>query len=210
VIPIWPATLPQGISRNGASFGPMPGRAVFQPERGPNIERRATTAETMAWAAVVPQLRTAQVEIFRAWFDVRLGGGVSPFAMRDPVTSEAWRWKIVGGEREYDVTPRGANLYDLSFQLHRLPGPPWWQPYVSATGDLRLPFVVADYANAVFGVDLVRTPAASVAAVTGTFDVHTTATPSGVVTVQPAEVVSAGEIPASAPVGVSRIVAYPL
>lgn len=207
MIPVWPASIRQTPRRSDWVCGPLRGRVSFQPEFGPPVERRAVTSETMACAGTFPQFRAADLAVFRAFFTDDLAGGVLPFAWRDPETQEAWSWKIVGDEHEYSVTARGADLYDVGLQMLRLPGPPWWQPYCTATGDLRLPYVVADYANGVFGVDLARVPAASVAAVTGTYDVYTTTT-LGVTTASLSEVVSVGEIPASAPVGVAKIVAY--
>ncbi len=207
MIPIWPATIRQTPRRSDWAGGPVRGRVSFQPDFGPPVERRGVTAETMLFAGTFPQMRAADLAVFRAFFADDLAGGVLPFAWRDPETQLAWAWKIIGDDREYQTTARGADLYDLGLQMMRLPGAPWWQPYCTATGDLRLPYVVADYALGVFGVDLARVPAASVAAVTGTYDVYTTST-LGVVTAQLAEVVSAGEIPASAPLGVAKIVAY--
>lgn len=207
MIPVWPAALPQTPQRGSFSGGPQNARVSFQPDRGPPIDRLGDTAETLRKTAVFPQIRTAALEVFRAWFSTDLRRGTLPFAWRDPIDGFAWRWKIVGEDLDYEEASRGASLHDLTLRLVRLPGRPWWQPYCTTTGNLRLPYVVADYAGGVFGVDLARTPASAVAAVAGTFDLYTTAT-VGAVTEELAHVVIAGDIPATAPVGVARILGY--
>lgn len=209
MIPVWPATLPQSPRRDSLSVSPLPGRAVFEPERGPPIDRAAVTADTLSYSLVFPQVRAAGLVVFQDFYTTALRRGVLPFAWRDPITQAVWRWKIGGDGSDYEVSARGADLYDIGLQILRLPGAPWWQPYVTAPGvPLRLPYAVADYGLSVFGVDLVRGLPAAVAAVSGTFDVYTTATPGGAVTVVTGDSVAPGDIPATAPGGVSKIVAY--
>jgi hypothetical protein len=207
MIPVWPADLPQTPQRGSFSGGPKNSRVSFQPDRGPPIDRLGDTAETLQKSAVFPQIKTATLDVFRAWFSTDLRRGTLPYAWRDPIDGLAWRWKIVGEDLDYEEASRGATLHDLTLRLLRLPGRPWWQPYCTATGALRLPYVVADYTNGVFGVDLARTPASVVAALAGTLDLYTTAT-GGAVTEELAHAVIAGDIPATAPGGVAKIVGY--
>lgn len=207
MIPVWPASLPQTPRRGSFQGGPRDERAAFTPDVGPDILRGQVTAETGLFEAVFPALDPAQVTTFETFARVTLARGTAQFAWRDPVTGLAFAWRIARGERLYDLAPRGARLTDVSLRLVRMPGPPWWQPYATPGDVLRLPFVVADYAAGVFGVDLSRVPAAAVADVSGTFDLFTTDT-DGLTGVLPAEVVTAGDIPATAPSGIARIVGY--
>lgn len=211
MIAVWPAALPQTPARGGFAGGPRDERAAFQPDVGPPIERRQVTAESALFRARFPQMSASQVAAWEVFARDTLEAGTQPFAWRHPVTQAAWAWRIAKtGETLYDLEAAGARLSSLSLALWRLPGPPWWQPYATATGDLRLPWAVADYEAGVFGVDLSRTAAAAVALVAGTFDVWTTATAGagGATTIESAHVVVAGDIPATQPANVARIVAY--
>lgn len=208
MIPHWPSSLPQKPRRGTWSGGPRDFRRRFQPEIGPPIFRRGSTAEVMAYSQVLfPNITSAQRTAWETFYNTTLAGGTLPFSWRDPDTDVPGLWIIEGGDLGYSIVNRGADLRDLTVNLIRRPGTPWWSPYMLA-GSSRVPYVVADYSGSVFGVDAVRTAASAVAAVSGTFDVYTTATPSGVVTVELSKVVAAGGIPATAPGGVSRIVAF--
>jgi hypothetical protein len=208
MIPVWPASLPQTPRRGEFSGGPRDERVRFEPDRGPPIERQGVTAETSLFQATFPQLKPAQVATFEAFFRTTLARGVLPFAWRDPLTGLAWEWKVAGGQgNAYSLSSRGATLVDLSVQMMRMPGPPWWQAYATTDGALRLPVIVADYTAGLFGIDLAQVPAASVAAASGTFDVWTTST-GDVTTIDLAETVTPGDIPATAPMGVALIRAF--
>jgi len=207
MIPYWPTTVPDCPERYRATGGPIEARAAFQPERGPEITRAATTARWEEWTVPMSPFTLAQFNAFEAWFDNDLTRGAKSFAWRHPVTGVIGLWRFKSGQRPYDVSQTAKGYVLVSFTALRQPGTPWWAPYVRPNEN-RVPKVVADYAGSVFGVDGIRTAASAVAAVAGTFDVYTTATPSGIVTEQLARVVTAGQIPATAPGGVSRIVAF--
>ncbi len=208
MIPHWPVSLPQKPRRGTWNGGPRDFRRRFQPEVGPPIFRRGTTAEVMAYSQVLfPNITAAQRTVWETFYNTTLAGGTLPFSWRDPDTDAPGLWVIDGGDLGYSMVNRGADLRDLTVNLIRRPGTPWWAPYMRPNEN-RVPKVVADYTGSVFGVDGIRTAASAVAAVAGTFDVYTTATPSGVVTEQLSRVVTAGQIPATAPGGVSRIVAF--
>ena len=193
----------------GWRAAPRAGRVPSHPARGPPIDRRGVTAETGLFQAQFPALDPGQVTAWETFFRATLAGGVTPFAWRDPVTGLAWLWKVApqAGSPAWSLAARGARLCDLALGLIRMPGPPWWQPHVTGTAPLRLPRVVADYAAGVFGIDLSRVPAADVAAVAGTFDLLVT-DDLGATVLVPAEVVTAGDIPATAPSGIDRILAF--
>lgn len=211
MIPIWPATLPQAPQYANWTGSPLDSVVSFSPEDGPPLTRPRVTAETFAYSAGFGPISGAQRITFLTFWRDSLKRGAQRYAWPDPVELTVWEWLIRPGERAFEISPRNANRFDLRMNLLRLPGPPWWQPYalVTSGGAARLPWAVADYTNNVFGVDLARTPASAVAAVTGTFDVYTTAT-GGAVTIETAHVVLAGDIPATAPMGVTKIVAYPV
>lgn len=193
-------------ARGRWSGGPRDERAVFSPEIGPPISRRRTTGETRAFEATFANFTGAMRASFEAWFRDHLQGGVKRFSWRDPVSDEIALWQIVsGGDLAYSFTAQGADRHQLSLNLLRMPGTPWWAPYALA-GDNRAPYAVADYAGSVFGVEGARSTAAEVAAVAGTFDVYTT-DGSGT-TAELNHVLIAGDIPATAPGTITLIRAF--
>lgn len=201
----WPITLPLFPNRGEGSGAPEDGRVAFKPDRGPALFRRGGTAEVQSLSVQMPLLTNVQFGIFAAWFDATLKGGVLPFAQRHPVTKAVGRYQIAEGGA-YRWSQPSLTHVSVGFEALRLPGSPWWAAYVEA-GRARVPDVVADYAGSVFGVAELRGLAAAVAAVSGTFDLYTTTT-LGVTTLQAALAVSAGGIPASAPLGVAKIVGF--
>lgn len=209
MIPVFPADLPQSPRRGNWTGGPRDERVSFAPDRGPAIERPGTTAASDIYQATFGRLTNAELAIWRDFTLNTLARGVLPFAWRDPVLEDVALWSIVkSGEQLYSITALGAGRSDVSVSLMRRPGPVWWAPY-AAEGRLRLPYAVADYTGSVFGVDLARTAAAGVAAVSGTYDVFTTR-PGLSTLVEYGATLTAGDIPATAPVGVSKILAFPV
>lgn len=124
--PSWPATLPQTPRRSTWAGGPMDFRRKFVPDRGDAIVRRATTAEVMSYQGVVfPNLKSAQLATFEAFYRDDLKGGTIPYLWNDPVTGTSWLWRIDGdGALAYRVTSKGAGLHDLTVNLIRRPGAP--------------------------------------------------------------------------------------
>ena len=173
MIPHWPVVMPQYPKREAFSGGPLDTRARFSTEYGPPILRARTTADPEVYDATFRNLRLAQLTAFRTFYRDTLNRGAKSYSWRDPVYGDAALWKILGdGEKAYNVIARGADLHDLSLKLMRMPGTPWWAPYVQA-GSSQVPYVVADYANGVYGVSGQKVVASDLAAVTGTFDVLT-------------------------------------
>lgn len=208
MIPNWPAELLQKPLRNSWRGGPMDQRRAFQPDFGPPITRPGATATTMLYSGAVFRMRSpADRALFEAWFEDDLARGSVAFAWRDPETDIPGLWLIPPGERAWEMTSIGAGISHLTISLMRQPGAPWWGDYM-LDGDCRVPAVVADYGAGVFGVDGETVLAAAVAAVAGTFDLYTWPEGGGAPTIELAEAVTAGDIPASAPTGVTRIVGY--
>ena len=153
-IPGWPASLRQTPRRNTWTGGPLDFRRRFAPDRGDDIVRRSTTAEVMAFDGVVfPNLSGTQRVTFEAFYVNELQGGSLPFSWHDPVTGEAWLWRINGdGRLGYAFTSKGADNHDLTLSLIRRPGRPWWSPY-TAPRLSTVPALVLDFANQRYGVN---------------------------------------------------------
>jgi hypothetical protein len=198
VPPNWPVAMPQLPRREGFNGGPIDSRAVFDTEYGPPITRARTTANPETFDAAFRNLRLTALQAFKAFIATDLAGGVKSFAWRDPVFGDPALWKILrNGERLYDLVPRGADLHDLTLKLMRLPGTPWWGPYVRPGASV-VPEVVADWTAGVFGIAGSKVAASALPAVTGTFDVYSVST-SDVETFTAGVVITAGGIPATAP-----------
>ena len=168
----WPASLPQLPKREAFNGGPLDTRAAFNPEYGPPILRARTTASPRTFDATFRNLKLVQMQAFEAFLSTDLGGAVKSFAWRDPIFGDPALWKIMGnGGRIYDVIPRGADLHDITLKLMRLPGTPWWAPYVRPGASV-VPKVVADWNAGVYGIDGAKVLASALPAVTGTFNVY--------------------------------------
>ena len=202
-IPSWPAALPQTPQRQSWTGGPQDSRATFTPDYGPPIQRRRTTGDTMQYDAVFPQMRGATRAIFEAFWDNDLAGGVLAYSWRDPVSGAPFLWRIAGGSgRAWQFASRGADLHELTMSLVRLPGQPWWAPYVRP-GTNEVPRIVADWNAAVYGTDGLTVAATVLPTLSGTYDVWSLST-GDVETFAAAQVIAPGDIPAAAPVGVKR------
>lgn len=196
-VPNWPSTLPQ-FPQRPLSGGLQDSRARFDPEYGPPIDRPRTTADVEVYDAVFRNLRLTALSAFRTFWETDLVRGTRAFAWRDPTYGDPALWKILGdGERAFSVQNRGADLHDLSLRLMRLPGTPWWAPYVRA-GESVVPQVVADWHNGVYGIAGAKVAASALPAVAGTFNVWSLSS-TDVETYSAGVVITAGGIPATAP-----------
>lgn len=206
-VPNWPVEMRQFPQRQAFNGGPLDTRVRFETEYGPPITRNRTTANPETYDATFPNLRLTAVAAFKAFYTTTLSGGVRNFAWRDPVTGDVALWKILGnGARAFDITPRGADLHDLSLKLMRLPGTPWWTPYVRP-GLSVVPEVVADWNAGVYGVGGAKVAASALPALSGTFDVYSVSS-TDVETFAAAQVITVGGIPATAPALTKRRVYF--
>lgn len=206
-VPNWPAGLPQFPRSQAFNGGPQDSATRFQPEYGPPILRRRTTANPQVYDATFPNLSAAELAIFEAFFDDDLVGGAVSFAWRDPIRGDVARWMILSnGDLSYSITPRRGGLNDLSLRMMRLAGAPWWASYVRS-GSSVVPQVVADWDAGVYGVGGEKVAASALPAVSGTFNVWSLST-SDVETYSAGVVIAAGDIPASAPSLVKRRVYF--
>jgi hypothetical protein len=207
VPPYWPVALPQFPRRDSWTGGPQDSRVQFQPSYGPPLQRARTTADPETWDGIFRNLKQADLLVLRAFVADDLARGTLAYSWRDPVFGDAALWRILGdGQRLYALTARGANLHDATLRLMRLPGSPWWGPYLRPAAS-RVPDVVADWDAGVYGIAGAKVAASALPLVAGTFDVYSTST-SDVETVALAQVITAGGIPATAPGSVKRRVYF--
>jgi hypothetical protein len=172
-VPHWPPAMRQTPQRGSWTGGPQDTRAKFEPDYGPALMRRRTTARFEKWQGVFPNLNAAMRSAFLNFCHDTLQDGALAFCWRDPVTDEVALWKIEGsGELLYQFAENGAGLRDLNLQLMRLPGTPWWAASVRAVSSVP-PETVLDFQAGRYGrpplrqtfADLVTLTRAS----TGTF-----------------------------------------
>ncbi len=205
--PSWPAGMPLYPMREAFTGGPLDTRAKFQAELGVPITRPRTSADAEVYDATFKNLKLAQLTVFRSFVANDLRRGTLSFAWRDPVMGDVALWRIVGnGERLFDVVARGADLHNLTLKLMRLPGTPWWAPYVRP-GATVVPEVVADWNAGVYGIGGSKVAASAMPTVSGTFNVYSVST-SDVETYAAGVVIAPGGIPATAPALTKRRVYF--
>lgn len=119
MVDAWPAGLPQYLQQSGASLGAGDGLLESQPDIGPPITRRRTTA-------VVRPLRgsvlctDAQITTFETFFYTTIMNGSLPFSFPDPRTGTTLLVKFTKGSPP-SYSPQGGNNYLLSLDLLVLP-----------------------------------------------------------------------------------------
>lgn len=200
--PSWPTDLPQS-PLIGYEAGPADVRAAFTPDVGEEILRpRTTGAIHEATASFI--LQGAEIASFETFFATTLKQGSLRFAMREPSTDDVRIWKVAGGQT-YRKRYLLSDIVSIELQLIRLPAIPWFAPYVPASVST-VPAFVADYANDIYGIDGVKTAASAMPTIEGTFDV--TRTVLGVPATVEDDVITAGEIPATAPTNTTLIVGF--
>lgn len=207
VVKPWPTTVPICPERHGVRGGPQDARVAFQPALGPPVVRRRTSVATETFNVPMSPWTVAQFQAFEAWFRDDLSMGVLSFGFPHPMIGVPRPFTFAAQEEgAYSVSQAPAGYLRVSFGLVGVAFAPWWAAYVPA-GTGRVPYAVADYDNGIFGIEGAIATAAEVADVTGTFDVYTTDT-GDETTSELNHVVAADDIPATAPGGVSRIIAY--
>jgi hypothetical protein len=202
MIPYWPTSLPQSILMPH-SEAVADTRAVFETAAGPIARRRLTGSPVNTAFATAPMTRE-QYATFEAWVDDDLAGGAKSFCRRDPVTGDPRMWKMLGGDNLYQARLTGGRKVQVSFSAVRLPSIPWFADYVPDCVS-RVPDFVADYANDVYGVQGEKVAASALPDIEGEYLTVTTNASSVVRTV---ETLTAGDIPATAPAGVTSIIGF--
>lgn len=199
MIPFWPDTLKGGLGY-GLPFSPVDVRAQFEPDLGEPISRPRTTGAPFI-AQPTFTLQDDEIGVFEDFYADDLKQGSLSFAYRDVITGNVRLWKFMGVYSRQYLTKRVATV---SASIMQLPGVPWFAPYVPE-GRSTVPYFVADYANSVFGIDGLLVAASALPAIEGSYIVERTTT---ALITRGVETLTAGDIPATAPAGTTKIVGY--
>jgi hypothetical protein len=84
MVDAWPAELPQEIEQNGFSEAVGDGVLEYQPDQGPSISRRRTSAVMRPLSGTM-QMTAPQIVALLAFFDTTLMGGSLPFEFPDQI-----------------------------------------------------------------------------------------------------------------------------
>ena len=118
--PVWPASLPQLPDRDGWKGGPIDQRAIFQPDYGPPILRRRTTASVIQYDVLFRSLTMDQRNTFIDFDENDLSGGVLSYEWIEPMTVTNRLWLIGAGDPPYSFNTIAFESHDLSFNIVRL------------------------------------------------------------------------------------------
>lgn len=188
----WPPSMPFKPLAGTYSEQRQDALARFQPDLGVDITRPRTTAVVALVSYTTLPVTRAVGDEFLAWYDETLRQGSVEFAWREPRSNRLYMWKFTAPP---EVADTGGVKDRFTVSLIRLPSVPWFAPYVPE-GRAVVPSFVADYENAVYGIDGVLKTAADMPSVSGIAEVHYTI---GNTSVSQIEVVSTGDIPSTAP-----------
>ena len=107
MVDVWPVGLPQKILIGGYSEGVGDGLIEYQPDAGPTISRRRSTAAARPLNMSF-ELTSAQLAILRTFYDTTLIGGSLPFSLPAPTESATYlvkfqkggipKWTALGGD----------------------------------------------------------------------------------------------------------------
>lgn len=182
--------------------GPIDQTARFAPDTGPDITRRRTTAVVEAWQMGVIFPTAERVAAFETWFHDTLKSGTLPFSWRHPSNRGVRRFLFAPAS--YSLAFQGPNWARASFSVQILPGVPWFAPYVPE-GGARVPDWVADYEAGKYWINGVPVAASGLAAISGNYVI---AERLGPYTTAQRLVTYAGDVPQTAPSGVSWIAGF--
>lgn len=115
---VWPTSLPQKPRLDGYQWQPQDNRVVFQPEVGPAIERRRSSAVVTQYQMKFPLMTSAQIAAFESWFQGDLKAGSLRYIWADPVNGSYYKWQIT----EYSVSWAPNAKFELTMKANRLPG----------------------------------------------------------------------------------------
>jgi hypothetical protein len=104
---------------NGASVGMGDGLVEYQPQQGPSISRRATTA-VMRPITGSMVCSNAQISLFETFFYTTLMNGALPFTFPDPRTGAAVLVKFTK-QTPPSYVPIGGDNYQLQLSLMVMP-----------------------------------------------------------------------------------------
>ncbi len=145
-------------------------RRTFTPDVGPDIDRLSSTVSMEDWSMQLIISSDYEYVKFMDWGRVELKQWIQPFIWRHPRSKSVTKWKFVGTPQDEKL---GVGIYEIRFRVYRMPGIPWFAPYV--LGDrVNLPLFVADYQNGIYGVDGIRGVSSDLNSVSGTYKIWTT------------------------------------
>jgi len=177
--------------------GPVSNRYEFPTDAGNPIVRRRTTARLEQWSLEFSFPDAATMGVFEAWVRNDLLDGTLPYIWRHPRTHLIARWQMT--ETPYTETSAGGTNIRVAFAALMLPGRVPLAPYF-APNSARVPDWVADYAADKYWIDGVPVAAADLSEITGDYLVLEQSAAS---TQQFLTVTYAGDVPQTAPTGVS-------
>ncbi|MGM4891271.1 hypothetical protein [Tardiphaga sp. 839_C3_N1_4] len=111
MVDAWPAEFPQELEQNGFSEGVGDGVLEYQPDQGPSISRRRTSAVMRPLSGTM-QMSAAQIATLRTFFDTTLMGGALPFEFPDQIQDGTLLVKFPKGA--------GPSWSALSGELYRV------------------------------------------------------------------------------------------
>lgn len=116
----WPSSVPFICSLDDLQYsGPKNDVAVFEPDVGPPMLRRRTTAAYRTLYGATPVLSADEFAAFEAFWNDDLEGGVGRFTATHPVTGKAATFQPDG--RGYDVIPLGRGQVRVRLGLYEVP-----------------------------------------------------------------------------------------
>lgn len=202
MIPYWPTSISQNIliSYSGSV---QDSRASFETLGAPITRPRTTAVMGVFSVSPIPMGR-ADFDTFEQWVSDDLRGGALDFCLRDPLKGDPRLWKIVSGETLYQFNMVSIELVQVRLSLVRLPSRPWFASYVQ-DGNSRVPDFVADYGQDIYGIDGEKRPASALSSIEGAY---LTITSDGTSETSTTQTLTAGDIPATAPAGVTSIIGF--
>src|SRR5262249_16088154 len=121
MVDAWPNNLPQALQLRGASIGVGDGLVEYDPDIGPPITRRPTTAVVRPSAGAMT-CRGAQMASFLAFLDTTIAGGALPFHFPDPLTDGAQVLLVKFSKKSLtSIVPLGDDNFQLPLSLMVLP-----------------------------------------------------------------------------------------
>jgi len=115
---VWPTTLPSRPLSSSIGWEPQDNKVSFQPDVGPSIDRRRSSAVAFEYSAKFPAITAAQVAIFETFHGTTLADGTLHYLWNRPEDAVSYKWKI----ESYQFTGLGAGWHELTATLNRLPG----------------------------------------------------------------------------------------
>jgi hypothetical protein len=119
MVDAWPAGLPQRLLVANASKGAGDALLEYQPDTGPSITRRRSSA-TMRPLIGSVILSSAQIAIWETFFYTTILSGSLPFDFPDPITGATLLVKHIK-QTPPIWSPLGGDNYQLDMSLMVLP-----------------------------------------------------------------------------------------